>query len=91
MVQCLTRNRGDAGSRHCVVFLACHFIFCLVLVQPRKTRPDMTEKCYLGCKESNQMFLLLMCSEIALVNVCINHWLQRKKVFPGYQPGLTRT
>ena len=27
-------------------------ILCLVLVQPRKTRPDMTEKLFTGMKES---------------------------------------
>ena len=31
---------------------------CLVLVKPRKTRPDMSEKYWQGCKESNQTYRL---------------------------------
>ena len=33
---------------------ARHFILCLVLVQPRKTRPYITESLLMGHKESNQ-------------------------------------
>ena len=33
---------------------ARHINPCLVLVQPRTTRPDITKKCFLGHKESNQ-------------------------------------
>ena len=74
MVQ--SRGCGSEHHRsHCVVSLSKTLYHLLkVPVQPKKTHPDMTEKCYLGCIESNQIFLLLSCSEIALVNVCINHW-----------------
>ena len=44
MVECFTRDIGVAdssltGAMRCVIEL------CLVLVQPRKTGPDMTENC----------------------------------------------
>ena len=41
VVECLTRDRGAAG-------------LSLVLVQPRKTRPYITERLLMGCKETNQ-------------------------------------
>ena len=54
LVECYTRNRRFAGS--CLapggVTVLCHwarhFIHCLVLVQPRKTCPNMTEKLLTG-------------------------------------------
>ena len=50
--------------RHCIVSLSKTFILCVVLVKPRKTPPDMTEKMLLGylllnCwTESNQICLV---------------------------------
>ena len=50
VVECLTRDPRVVGSSltkahwHCIVSL----ILCLVLVQPRKTGPDMTEKLLTG-------------------------------------------
>ena len=48
MVECLTRDQGVAGSRLTRGIALCpwarHFIICLVLGQPRKTCPDITEK-----------------------------------------------
>ena len=38
--------------RHCVVSLSKNIV--QVLVQPRKTRPFITERLLMGCKESNQ-------------------------------------
>ena len=47
VVECLTQDREVAGSslpRGTALWpSARHFILCLELVQPRKTRPDMTE------------------------------------------------
>ena len=48
VVECLTQDRGfEPHRRHCVVSLSNEdtYIYpCLVLVQSRKTRPDITEK-----------------------------------------------
>ena len=51
MVECLTRERGVASSSLTVVVLcscAGHINPCLVLVQPRKTRPDIAKKLLAG-------------------------------------------
>ena len=40
--------------RHCVVSLSKNINPSLVLVQPRKTRPYITERLLIGRKESNQ-------------------------------------
>ena len=40
--------------RHCVVSLSKNISPSLVLVQPRKTRPFITERLLMGRKESNQ-------------------------------------
>ena len=54
VLECLTLDRG-AHRRHCVVVLEQRHIYPnLVLVQPRKTRPCLTEKLLMGRKESNQ-------------------------------------
>ena len=56
--ECLTRDQGDAGSSLTGVTVLCsyarHINSSLVLVQPRKTRPYITERLYMGGKESNQ-------------------------------------
>ena len=55
---CLTRDRGAAGLSLTGVTTLCpwarHINPSLVLVQPRKTRPYITERLLMGCKESNQ-------------------------------------
>ena len=60
VVECLTQDRGAAGvSLTCVTVLcawARHIYPSLVLVQPRKTRPYITERLLMGRKESNQTF-----------------------------------
>ena len=57
MVECLTPDRGAAGFKphrlHCVVSLS-KTQPNLVLVQPRKTCPFITERLLMGRKESNQ-------------------------------------
>ena len=40
--------------RHCVVSMSKNINPSLVLVQPRKTRPYITERLLMGRKESNQ-------------------------------------
>ena len=59
ILECLTRDqskrllvRASPASLFCV--LEQDINPCLVLVQPRTTRPDITEKCSLGHNESNQ-------------------------------------
>ena len=59
MVECLTRDRGAAGLNltgvtACVVSLSKNINPSLVLVQPRKTRPFITERSLMGPKESNK-------------------------------------
>ena len=49
------RGRGfEPHWRHCVVYLSKNINPSLVLVQPRKTRPFITERLLMGRKESNQ-------------------------------------
>ena len=57
MVECLTRDRGAAGSSLTGVrygLWAIHIYPSLVLVQHRKTRPYINERSLMGRKESNQ-------------------------------------
>ena len=50
-----SKGRGfEPHRRHCVVSLSKNINPSLVLVQPRKTRPFITERLLMGCKESNQ-------------------------------------
>ena len=52
-----SRPRGcgpEPHQRHCVVSLSKNINPSLVLVQPRKTRPFITERLLMGCKRSNQ-------------------------------------
>ena len=49
------KGRGFEPHRgHCVVSLRKNINPSLVLVQPRKTRPFITERLLMGRKESNQ-------------------------------------
>ena len=49
------KGRGfEPHRRHCVVSLSKNINPSLVLVQPRKTRPFITERLLVGRKESNQ-------------------------------------
>ena len=49
------KGRGfEPHRRHCVVSLSKNNYPSLVLVQPRKTRPYITERLLMGRKESNQ-------------------------------------
>ena len=44
----------EPHRRHCVVSLSKNINPSLVLVQPRKTRPFITDRLLMGRKESNQ-------------------------------------
>ena len=49
------KGRGfEPHRRHCVVSLSKNINPRLILVQPRKTRPFITERLLMGRKESNQ-------------------------------------
>ena len=49
------KGRGfKPHRRHCVVSLSKNINPSLVLAQPRKTRPFITERLLMGRKESNQ-------------------------------------
>ena len=58
VVECLTRDREAAGSSLTGVTALCpcarHINPIFELVQPRKTRPYITERLLMGCKESNK-------------------------------------
>ena len=58
----------EPHRRHCVVSLSKNINPSLVLVQPRKTRPVITERLLMGRKESNQTKTKLVCT-------CINRGL----------------
>ena len=58
VIDCLTPDRGAAGSSLTSITVLCplarHINGSLVLVQPRKTHPFITERLLMGCKESNK-------------------------------------
>ena len=47
-------RRFQPHRRHCVVSLSKTINPSLVLVQPKKTRPSITERLLMGLKESNK-------------------------------------
>ena len=47
-------RRLEPQGRHCVVSLSKNINSSLVVVQPRKTRPFITERLLMGRKESNE-------------------------------------
>ena len=67
------RGRGfEPHRRHCVVSLSKNINPSLVLVQPRKTRPFITERLLMGRKESNQTKPLY--SRLSLTQLCITQY-----------------
>ena len=55
MLDSRPKARGfEPHQRHCVVSLSKNINPSLVLVQPRKIRPFITERLLMGRKESNQ-------------------------------------
>ena len=83
MVECLTRDRGAAGSSLTGVTAlspwARHIYLSLVLVQPRKTRPYITERLLMGRKESNQTHYAS-----AQVRRTIRCWPKMVNIFPEF-------
>ena len=72
----------EPHRRHCVVSLSKNINPSFVLVQPRKTRPFITERLLMGCKESNQtnkqkslciaMKIIVCAPKIAFISLPIN-------------------
>ena len=57
VVECLTQDRGAVGSSLTALWSLSKIHLSnssLVLVQPRKTRPCLTERLLMGRKEPNQ-------------------------------------
>ena len=67
VIECLTRDRGfEPHRRHCVVSLSKNINPSLELVQPRKTRPFISERLSMGrrpkeSKQTNSPPDILMC------------------------------
>ena len=56
----------EPHRRHCVVSLSKNINPSLVLVQPRKTRPYIKERLWMGRKESNQIMNPMEQSDLGL-------------------------
>ena len=70
------RGRGfEPQQRHCVVSLSNNIHLSVVLVQPRKTRPFITERLLMGRKESNQtnqtICMHVQCNKKVIVCFCV--------------------
>ena len=76
-----SRPRGrefDPHRRHCVVSLSKNINPSLVLVQPWKTRPFITERLLMGRKESKQtnkksaleILLPILCANVSNIFLC---------------------
>ena len=62
--------RFKSHQLHCVVSLSKNFNPSLVLVQPRKTRPFITERLLMGRRESNQTNQTKMQHTNSSLNLC---------------------
>ena len=70
MLDSRPKGRGFEPHRgHCIVSLSKNINPSLVLVQPRKTRPFITERLLMGRKESNQTNKQIQFSQNKLFNV----------------------
>ena len=69
------KGRGfEPHRRHCVVSLSKNIYPSLVLVQPRKTRPFITERLLMGRKESKQTNKLSELQNFAGSSHVIKKW-----------------
>ena len=70
MLDSRPKGRGFEPHRHhCVVSMSKNINHSLVLVPLRKTRPFITERLLMGCKESNQTNKILPEEDVYSVNV----------------------
>ena len=75
------KGRGfEPHRRHCVMSMSKNINPSLVLVQPRKTRPFITERLLMGSKESNKKIKKL-----------IESWIIRSSHKPGFTLHLQET
>ena len=79
----------EPHRRHCVVSLSKNNNPSLVLVQPRKTRPYITERLLMGRKESNQtnkqnIFILKMVIFLSLLGKTVQ--LKQDSLITGSIP-----
>ena len=68
-----SRPKGRGFEPHCVVSLSKNINLSLVLVQPEKTRPIITERLLMGCKESNQTNKNHCVLTISSMNIHVRH------------------
>ena len=74
------KGRGfEPHRRHCVVSLSKNINPSLVMVQPRRTCPFITERLLIGRKESNQTKKLRQIQEgllsLTSESMCRKYWL----------------
>ena len=73
------RGRGfEPHQRHCVVSLSMNINLSLVLVQPKKTRPFITERLLMGPKESNSLACLFSDGHCPVIVPALNVYLTDK-------------
>ena len=82
MVECLTQDRRAVGSSLTGVTalwsLSKHIYPSLVLVQPRKNRPYITERLLMGRKESKYLHWTIQQLQIYLnMDNAIDHWSRK--------------
>ena len=79
------KGRGfEPHPRHCVVSLSKNINLSLVLVQPRKNRPFITEILLRGHKESNKNCSTLKHSMISSSGVTSFQWLETVFIKSSY-------
>ena len=67
------KGRGfEPHRRHCIVSLSKNINPSLVLVQPRKIRPFITERLLMGRKESNQTNIQKQLAVLCLLSPFLN-------------------
>ena len=96
VVECLTRDRGAAGSSVTGVtalwsLSKTHVYPSLVLVQPRKTRPCLTERLLMGRKESNQTNKTVSSDSWSAFVDSIAAYISGVIIGPKFGPSKTRT
>ena len=90
MVECLTRDRGAAGSSLTSVIALCpwarHINPSLVLVQPRKTRPFITERIK-SSKNKHEQCTWFICWQYCSIFLVSD----TPTIYSGKSPSLNRT
>ena len=83
------KGRGfEPLPRHCVVSLSKNINPSLVLVQPRKTRPFITERLLMGRKESNQTNKQILGKSYKQPHLCENEHFQIDQYHVYFRSGI---